>query len=184
MVPAKTAEVVDLDRWDVQRARGGDLAAAGRLYRRHRQQVWNLARLVCGNAEDAEDVCQDAFLRALRGLDGFRGEARFSSWLYRITVNQARNHHASAGRRRAAVGDLQEARIVESPARGGGAELRAALAQAVHRLTEGQLEVLTCHDVLGMSHQETAYVLDCAEGTSKAQLHKARMRLRKILKGA
>ncbi len=184
MAPAMTAEVVDLDQRDVRRARLGDMTAAGRLYRRHQKKVWNLARLMTGSAEDAEDVCQDAFMRALGGLEGFRGDARFSSWLYRITVNQARNLYARSRSREAAVGELTEARGAVAPARRGGAELRAALAQAMERLTGGQREVLTCHDVFGMSHQEVGYVLGCAEGTSKAQLHKARLRLREILKGA
>lgn len=183
MAPATRAKVTDLDQRDVQRARQGDLAASGRLYRRHQQKVWNLARLMTGSAEDAEDVCQEAFMRALGGLDGFRGDARFSSWLYRITVNQARNLYASKRSREAATGQLRDARGPVAPARRCAAELRAALAQAVGRLTESQREVLTCHDVLGMTHQEAAYVLGCAEGTTKAQLHRARMRLRQILKG-
>lgn len=183
MVPATRAKVVDLDQRDVQQARAGDLAAAGRLYRRHQQKVWSLARLMTGSAEDAEDVCQEAFLRALGALDGFRGDARFSSWIYRITVNQSRNLCASKGRRAAAAAELKDAQGPVAPARQSTAELRAALAQALERLTPGQREVFTCHDVLGMSHQEAAYVLDCAEGTSKAQLHKARLRLRDVLKG-
>ena len=183
MAPATRAKVVDLDQRDVHGAREGDPAAAGRLYRRHQQKVWNLARLMTGSAEDAEDVCQEAFIGALGGLDGFRGDARFSSWIYRITVNQARNLHARKGRREAAAVKLKDARGPVAPARQSTAELRVALAQAVERLTPGQREVFTCHDVFGMSHQEAAYVLDCAEGTSKAQLHKARMRMRDVLKG-
>lgn len=182
MGPA-TAKVMDLDQRDVEGARQGRQDAAERLYRRHHHRVWNMARLMTGSVQDAEDICQDAFIRALGGLDRFRGDARFSTWLYRITVNLARNLYARRQRRAAAADDLPDPRGALSPEGSSSAELRAALTQALARLTEGQREVFTCHEVFGMSHQEIAYVLGCAEGTSKAQLHKARLRLRQLLKG-
>jgi RNA polymerase sigma-70 factor (ECF subfamily) len=172
----------DLDQTDVAGAREGDPAAAERLYRRHRTRVLNLARYVAGNRRDAEDICQETFVRALGGLKGFRGEASFSTWLCRITVNQARNTLArSRTRQRLELVEPDGAPDPRPVAQRSTAELRVALTRAMSRLSEGQREVLICHDVLGMKHEEIAYVLGCAAGTSKAQLHKARLRMRDLL---
>jgi RNA polymerase sigma-70 factor (ECF subfamily) len=145
--------------------------------------VTNVARILTGNARDAEDVCQETFVRALGALSRFRGEAAFSSWLYRIAINQARNLLAREQVR-------QRLQVVEPTDDGGASpsqrpvvELRIALLRAMARLSEGQREVVICHDVLGMKHEEIAYVLGCAAGTSKAQLHRARLQLRALLGG-
>lgn len=180
------AQVVDLDARDVDRARRGDLTAAERLYRRHQRRVWNMARVMLGGGArgeaDAEDICQEVFLRALGRLEQFRGEARFGTWLHRITVNQVRNHQARQRVRSVEEGrDDPELGSPVSPGRRPRPELKAALAGAMEQLSERQREVLCCHDVLGMSHLEIAYVLGCAEGTSKVQLHRARMRVRALL---
>jgi RNA polymerase sigma-70 factor (ECF subfamily) len=90
----------DPDADDVAAASSGDLEAAERLYRRHRTRVTNVARILTGNTRDAEDVCQETFMKALGGLSRFRGEAAFSSWLYRIAINQARNLLAKERRAR------------------------------------------------------------------------------------
>ena len=177
--------VVDLDARDVARARQGDRAATERLYRRHQRRIWHLARLMTGSAQEAEDICQEVFLRALGGLERFRGEARWSTWLYRITINHVRNLRARQQTRRAVEAEPAEAgEELARPgelARRSTAELQAALAQALPRLSEGQREVLACHDVLGMTHAEIGFVLGCAVGSSKAQLHKARLRMRALL---
>ncbi len=173
--------MLDPDGPDVDAAASGDLAAAGRLYARHRNRVTGLARLLTGNRGDAEDVCQDAFLRALSGLDGFRREVPFAAWLSRIAVNRCRDLHARTQTRRrlALVEDSSAALLATRPQ----PELQAALRQALGRLSDGQREVFVCHDVLGMGHQEIGFALGCAEGTSKVQLHRARLRLRAILAG-
>ncbi len=187
IVPTVATEPVDLDARDVGLARGGDMGAAERLYRRHQRRVWNLARVMMRGAEqDAEDVCQEVFLRALSKLDQFRGDARFFTWLARITVNQVRNRQAKHQVRMRVLCDSGP-----DPDNGGSrvalassssAELRAALAQAISSLSERQREAVCCHDVLGMNHKEIAYALGCAEGTSKAHLHRAR--LRELLTGS
>lgn len=171
----------DPDAEDVAAAVGGDLQAAGRLYRRHRIRVTSLARCITGSPRDAEDVCQETFIRALGGLARFRGQAKFKTWLYRIALNQARNALASRqSRQRLEVLEGGTERM-ESISQRPVAELSVALARALARLSERQREVLICHDVLGMKHEEIAEVLQCASGTSKVQLHRARLRLRELL---
>jgi RNA polymerase sigma-70 factor (ECF subfamily) len=169
----------DPDAADLDAVLAGDRGAAERLYRRHRGRVLAIGRLMAG-ARDAEDICHEAFLRALGGLAGFRREVPFAAWLCRIAVNQCRNLAARDRTRRLAIVDGVDAEGVPAAAR-AQLELRAALARAVGELSQGQREVLVCHDVLGMSHEEIGGVLGCAEGTSKAQLHKARLRLRELL---
>lgn len=177
------ARSTDPDADDVAAASTGDLEAAERLYRRHRTRITNVARILTGNSRDAEDVCQETFVKALGGLSRFRGEAAFSSWLYRIAINQSRNLLAKeqVRQRLQVVGPEDEEGA--SPSQRPVVELRIALLRAMAHLSEGQREVVICHDVLGMKHEEIAYVLGCATGTSKAQLHRARLQLRALLGG-
>jgi RNA polymerase sigma-70 factor (ECF subfamily) len=181
-VVANTPPSADPDCALLEALRAGDLRAAEALYRRHQQKVYDLARLITGDERDAEDVCQEAFVRAFRSLNNFRGEARFSSWLYRIAINQSRNLNDQ----KRAKGRLL--RLVREPHSGAASigqrsvvELRQALTRALGQLSPSQREILVCHDVLGLKHHEIAQALDCAEGTSKAQLHRARLRVREIL---
>jgi RNA polymerase sigma-70 factor, ECF subfamily len=171
----------DPDAPDVAAAAAGDLRAAGQLYRRHSARVTRLARCVTGNPRDAEDVCQETFIRALGGLGRFRGQAMFRTWLSRIALNQARN--ALARRRTRLRLELLEgdSARTEPLSQRPVAELSVALSRALASLSERQREVLVCHDVLGMKHDEIAYMLGCASGTSKVQLHRARLRLRELL---
>jgi RNA polymerase sigma-70 factor, ECF subfamily len=181
--PMRATAVADPDAADVEAAAHGEIAAAARLYAQHRAHVVSLARLMTGSAGDAEDVCHEAFLRALTHLASFRREVPFVAWLSRIAVNLSRNLHGRARtRRRFQV--IEGGAAAAGPAVGrASAELQVALRQAMQRLSDGQREVFVCHDVLGMQHAEIAYTLGCAEGTSKVQLHKARLRLRAILAG-
>lgn len=172
---------VDSDAGDVKAAAAGDPDAAERLYRRHRARVINVARLMTGSNRDAEDVCQETFVRALGALSSFRGEAAFSSWIYRIAINQSRNLLAKERvRKRLQLVDPTEENNAP-PSQRPVAELRVSLKRAVARLSQGQREVFICHDVLGMKHEEIGHVLGCAPGTSKAQLHRARLQLRALL---
>jgi RNA polymerase sigma-70 factor (ECF subfamily) len=174
----RAESAADLDRQDISAARRGDLQAAERLYRRHRAKVLHLARLISGSQRDAEDVSQETFVKALSNLGGFRGEAAFSTWLCRIAINESRSLLARRRTRLKLVASSEEA---ELPRQRPQAELKVALARAVGALSEGQREVLICHDVLGMKHEEIAFALGCAAGTCKAQLHKARARVRQLL---
>lgn len=188
LFPAIAITTDDIDQPDVQQARFGDMDATKRLYLRHRPRILNLIRLMLGNASDSEDVCHDTFLRAFSALKNFREETRFSIWLCRIAINQCHNWRARNRTRQRFT--ISESEAVDSSFAGGDSrsianrspmELRLALQHAIHQLSAGQQEVFLCHDVLGMNHEEIAFIMDCAVGTSKTQLHKARLRLRALL---
>jgi len=179
---AKVEGSRDPDLAEVRAAQGGDLAAAGQLYRRHQRRVTHLAYLMVGSHRDAEDICQDTFVHALRALGRFRGDSAFTTWLSRIAINECRDFCARQRRReRLRPLDLGgEQPLSERPI----GELRLGLVRALWGLSQGQREVLVCHDLLGMKHDEIAVALGCAVGTSKAQLHKARLRVRNLLRGS
>jgi len=172
----------DPDWPDVEAARQGDLRAASRLYRRYQRRVTQLACFILGSERDAEDICQETFVHALQGLGRFRGESAFSTWLCRIAVNESRDLYAKRRRRELwkRVGWGREQPLSERPL----GELRLGLSRALSRLSRGQREVLVCHDVLGMRHEEIAFTLGCAVATSRVQLHKARVRVRELLNGS
>lgn len=168
----------DTDAVDATLAASGDAQAFERLYRRHVNRVHTLVRRMLG--EDAEEVTQEVLIRAWRKLDTFRGEASFGTWLHRIAVNVALNYRTARGRLRerfvSEPGDEFDApsRPV-SPAH--GLDFEAAIAA----LPPGARKVFVLHDVEGYRHEEIANLLGISAGTSKSQLHYARMALRKAL---
>ena len=163
----------------------GDEAAFEEIHRRHRQLVYALALRMTGNTADAEDLTQESFLSLLRRIGSFRGEAAFTSWLYRLTTNQVLMHF----RRRRARPEAQPAggEIVEREARGSRraeasrAVDRIAVERAVRALPPGYRAAFVLHDVEGYEHEEIARALGCGAGTSKSQLHRARAKLREML---
>ena len=168
------------EREDVRRASAGDVEAFERLYRRHVPRIHGLTRRMLG--EDlADEVTQDVFVRAWKKLDTFRGDAAFGTWLHRVAVNLVLARRKELGRRRdrfVADGEAalqREARAVPRPTT--RIELDAALA----RLPEGARQVFVLHDVEGYRHREIAELLGVTTGTTKAQLHRARMILRRHL---
>jgi RNA polymerase sigma-70 factor (ECF subfamily) len=160
----------------------GDVAAFERLYELHRRRVYSLCVRMLGNATDAEDVMQEVFLQVYRKIGTFRGEAAFTTWLYRLVVNQVLMHWRKRGIRpeeTAAEGDASDvARSRPLPMVD-----RIALEQAIRRLPPGYRMVFLLHDVEGYEHEEIAAMLGCSVGTSKSQLHKARLKLRRLLHG-
>lgn len=183
-VAARSASAADAAL--VERCRRGDLGAFEDLYGQHAQRLYNVALRMLGNTADAEDVVQDTFLLAHRRLDTFRGEAALGTWLYRLAVNQCLDRIRSrAGREARATGSLDDPETPWQPAaRPDGAVERLDLTSAIARLPEGSREVFVLHDVEGLEHREIARLLGIAEGTSKSQLHKARLRLRELLNPA
>lgn len=164
----------------VARAREGDDEAIHTLYRRHAARVYGLVRRLAGDDALAEDWAQEAWVRILRALPGFRGDARFSTWLYRIAVNSAL--HGRRRRQRRASRELP-LEVAPSPrAPGDPALLRIRLERALDALPEGMRRVLVLHDVEGYTHEEIADLLGIAPGTSKSQLFKARARMRSTLR--
>ena len=164
------------DAEDAKRAAAGDRDAFERLYRRHVARIHSLSRRMLG-AEEADEVTQDAFVRAWTKLDGFRGEAAFGTWLYRLALNVILGRRAELGkvRRRFAP----EADLSELPRSGEPRpDLRVDFARAMERLPDGAREVMVLHDVEGYKHEEIAVMLGINAGTSKSQLHRARMLMR------
>ena len=165
---------------DVRRASAGDMAAFERLYRRHVPRIYGLTRRMLG--EDlADEVTQDVFVRAWTKLNTFRGDAAFGTWLHRVAVNLVLARRKELGRSRDRfVGDgeavlLRESRAAARPTT--RLELEAALA----RLPDGARQVFVLHDVEGYRHREIAELLGVTTGTTKAQLHRARMIMRQYL---
>lgn len=179
-VPARAADAAL-----VERCRSGELGAFEELYRQHAPRLYNLAVRMLGNGADAEDAVQDTFLVAHRRLDSFRGDAALGTWLYRLAVNQCLDRLRSrAGREQLATDSLDEpSRLWQPAARADRPVERLDLKSAIARLPEGSRAVFVLHDVEGREHREIGTLLGISEGTSKSQLHKARMRLREMLRG-
>jgi RNA polymerase sigma-70 factor (ECF subfamily) len=168
----------------VERCRRGELGAFEEMYNQHASRLYSLAHRMLGNAADAEDAVQDTFLAAHKRLDGFRGEAALGTWLYRLAVNQCLDRMRSrAGREAQATDSMDEPERPWQPAvRADQPVERIDLKRAIAKLPEGSRSVFVLHDVEGLEHREIGQLLGIAEGTSKSQLHKARLRLREMLK--
>lgn len=171
----------------VERCRRGDLGAFEELYRAHSGRLFGLVLRMVGNPADAEDLLQEIFLSAHRKLESFRGDSALGTWLYRLATNQCLDYLRS---RTARTGQLTDA-LDDEPGLSdvgsrGIAEQTVAkmdLERALVQLPEGCRAAFILHDVQGLEHREVADALGIAEGTSKSQVHKARLRLRAILGG-
>jgi RNA polymerase sigma-70 factor (ECF subfamily) len=157
-------------------AASGDAHAFERLYRRHVTRIHNLVRRMNG-ADDSEEVTQDVFVRAWEKLGTFRGESAFSTWLHRLAVNVILTHREARGLRRNRFSE-DEQLLTSATARRTTPEAAMDLEHALSRLPDGAREVFVLHDVEGYRHDEIASMLGLATGTSKSQLHRARMALR------
>lgn len=165
----------------IARAQKGDEAALALIYRRYRPRVFSVVARLLGAAE-AEEVTQEVFLRAFRGLDRFRAESQLSTWLYRIAVNAALSERTRRGVERARTAPAVLADALAAPEEAAGdPALRSRLERALAVLPPGYRAVLVLHDVEGLEHEEIGRVLGCRVGTSKSQLHKARAKMREIL---
>ena len=163
----------------IRRAQDGDAEAFRRLVERHADPVFETALRIVRSREEAEEAAQDAFVRAWRALDGFRGEARFSTWLYRIAARCALDR-ASRLRRR---GDREVAadteRIEQAPAPDRPETDRRRLDRALGRLTAVQRAVVTLFYLRDRPVDEVAEILELPPGTVKTHLHRARSALRR-----
>ena len=165
----------------VRRAQQGDQVAFQALYREHVGRVHALCLRLTGDLGQAEELTQDAFVRAWERLASFRGESAFSSWLYRLTVNVVFLSRRGERRRALRVVTAEDPAALERPARDTPAGLEIDLERAVARLPPGAREVFVLHDVEGCRHDEIAELCGIAVGTSKAQLFRARRLLREML---
>ena len=164
---------------DVALAAGGDPEAFERLYRRHVAKVNVLARWLVAPG-DVDDSVQEVFIRVWEKLGTFAGQSAFATWLHRVAVNVMLRRRQNHGRDRARLTDDQFA-LDAVAARPRHPDLRVAIERAVSLLPAGAREVFVLHDLEGYKHDEIAELLGVDPGTSRSQLHRARMLLRKAL---
>ena len=169
-----------------QRAAAGDAAAFDQLYRLHHRRVYSLCLRMLQNEAEAEDLSQEVFVQLLRKVGMFRGDSAFTTWLHRLTVNQVLMYFRKKGvrlERTTEDGELP-VQVVAGTQDAGRMPVvdRIALDRAIAKLPPGYRAVFILHDVEGYEHEEIARTLGIAAGTSKSQLHKARMKLRSILR--
>lgn len=165
----------------IREAADGDANAIRTLYERYAPRVYAVVRRIAADDELARDYAQEAWVRAIRALPTFRGDARFSTWLHRIAVNAALQAIRKAERRARREAPLPD-QVPAAPAE-GDALLRRRLEAALAALPDGMRSVLILHDVEGYTHEEIGEALGVAPGTSKSQLFKARAKMRKMLTG-
>ena len=171
----------------VERCRNGDLSAFEAIYKTHSGRLYSVACRMLGNPADAEDLLQEIFLAAHRKLHSFRGDSALGTWLYRLATNLCLDHLRSRATRSSQMtGALDEQPALADSSSRKLAERTVAkmdLERALAQLPEGCRTAFVLHDVEGLEHREVADMLGIAEGTSKSQVHKARLRLRTLLGG-
>lgn len=169
-----------------QKSAGGDGEAFEQLYRRHFRRVYALCLRMLGDPTQAEDLTQDVFVNLFNKIGSFRGESAFTTWLHRMTVNQVLMFFRKASTRSELTtveGEtpVQIVRGTEDPNAMPVVD-RIALERAIAQLPPGYRTVFILHDVEGHDHDEIAKILEVSQGTSKSQLHKARLKLRTLLR--
>jgi len=191
-LPAEEQQKKQIDNSErslIRRAQEGDQQAFGALFELHKKRVYSVCLLMTKDVAEAEDLTQEAFLQVFRTIGAFRGEAAFSTWLYRIAVNTVLMRLRSQ-KSRAAV-SLSEPVSSESPSLSyeigqrdphlSGTIDRIALVRAMESLPEGCRTVFALHEIEGYQHHEIARFLRCSVGNSKSQLHKAKLKMRDFL---
>ncbi len=165
----------------VTRVLRGDAAAFEEIYQRHSSRVYTLASRLTGSMADGEDLLQEIFLLVHRKLATFKGEAALGTWIYRLATNCCLDFVRSRQHREREATDSLEESLTPVRATGGLRVERLDLERAMARLPPGYRAAFVLHDVEGFEHHEVAEILGIAEGTSKSQVHKARLRLRELL---
>ena len=174
----------------IERAKQGDAEAFELLYDLHKRRVYSLCLRMTANTAEAEDLTQEAFLQLFRKIGTFRGESAFSTWLHRLSVNVVLMHLRKKSLPVVSLEETTQAGEEDSPKRDFGAEDlalagsidRLQLQKAVDDLPPGYRTIFVLHDIEGYEHNEIASIVGCSIGNSKSQLHKARMKLRDLLK--
>lgn len=167
-----TVDIADDEHHWVRKAQAQDTAAFETLYRLHVDKVYGLCLRMTGNASEAEDCVQDAFIQAWTKLDKFRGESAFGTWMHRVAVNTVLGRMRKSRREQDRIRAVAEvSSIPEAIGDNGGLQ---DLEVAINELPSGARHVFVLHGVYGYSHDETSGMLGIAEGTSKAQYHRAR----------
>ena len=164
----------------------GDLLPFEELYKLHHRRVYAVCLRMTGNTAEAEDLSQEVFVQVFRKLDTFRGESAFTTWLHRLTINHVLMHFRKNRRRKERL--TEDGALPEQVIKGFNVRTsfpildRLALDEAIVKLAPGYRAVFILHDLEGLQHIEIANILGCSIGTSKSQLHKARMKMRRLLR--
>ncbi len=162
----------------------GAMTSIGDLYLRHSGRVYAQCLRMTGDPAEAEDLTHEVFMQLLRKIGSFRGESQFSTWLYRLTVNQVLMHFRRVKGRRE---EMESEALIEKSATFRQASTAALLLErigldaAMARLPSGCRSVFVMFDIEGYQHEEIAHMFGCSVGNSKSQLHKARKKLRQLL---
>jgi RNA polymerase sigma-70 factor (ECF subfamily) len=174
----------------IERAKQGDAHAFQALYDKHKRRVYSLCLRMTANTAEAEDLTQEAFLQLYRKIGTFRGESAFSTWLHRLSVNVVLMQLRRKSLPVVSLEETTQGGEEDTPKKDFGAEDlalagsidRLQLQKAVDDLPPGYRTIFVLHDVEGYEHNEIATIVGCSIGNSKSQLHKARMKLRDLLK--
>ena len=190
VIPESTAKSRDVSQIElVKRAQAGDEQAFATLFQQHKNRVYSVCLLMTKDVAEAEDLTQEAFLQVFRTVSSFRGDAAFSTWLYRVAVNTV----LMKLRRRKSPPTVSLDEPVSSESTTlhrdfgkndpelSGVVDRIALRRALQELPEGCRTIFALHEVEGYQHHEIAQLLDCSIGNSKSQLHKAKLKMRALL---
>jgi RNA polymerase sigma-70 factor (ECF subfamily) len=175
----------------IERAKQGDAEAFEVLYNLHKRRVYSLCLRMTANTAAAEDLSQEAFLQLFRKIATFRGESAFSTWLHRMAVNVVLMQLRKKGLSVVPLEDTVETEddaprkeLGATDAKLAGSVDRLQLQRAIDALPPGYKSIFVLHDVEGYEHNEIAEMVGCSIGNSKSQLHKARLKLRELLKTA
>ncbi len=168
-----------------QAAASGNMTAFEEVYSRHHRRVYSICLRMLQNATEAEDLTQDVFIQLHRKIGSFRGDSAFTTWLHRLTVNQVLMHFRKRNVKFEKTTEEGETPVQIVPGTENQSKMpvvdKIAIEHAIEQLPNGYRNVFVLHDVEGYEHEEVARILGCSVGTSKSQLHKARLKLRKLL---
>ncbi len=168
-----------------QLAAQGNMAAFEEIYNRHHRRVYSICLRMLQNATEAEDLTQDVFIQLHRKIGSFRGDSAFTTWLHRLTVNQVLMHFRKRNVKFEKTTEEGETPVQVVSGTENHRRMpivdKIAIENAIALLPDGYRNVFVLHDVEGYEHEEVAKILGCSVGTSKSQLHKARLKLRKLL---
>ena len=173
----------------IARAQRGDEAAFEAVFTAHKRRVYSLCLRMTGDTAEAEDLAQEAFLQLFRKMSTFRGESAFTTWLHRLVVNVVLMRLRKKGIPQVSLdepdtshGEPIKRDYGDDDRRLLGSIDRIRLARAIESLPQGYRTVFVLHDVEGYEHNEIAQIMNCSVGNSKSQLHKARLKLRDLLR--
>src|SRR6185295_13621867 len=168
------------DRELVIRCQRNEPRAFDELVARHQDRVYTAVMRFCGNAEDAADVVQRAFINAFRKIQEFKGDSAFSTWIYRIAFNQAISFRRENRRTMVSLQATEDDKSVEPAVESNPTEKKVQ--QALDQLEEGDRQIILLKDLQGHSYDEIAGIMQIPKGTVRSRLHRARLELKSKLK--